>query len=58
MDDGLTAPLTGEEALAYQTRLWQLLARQAERYTMGESSSLRRETAQALLETVGLSLEA
>ena len=58
MDDGLTAPLTGEEALAYQTRLWQLLARQAERYTMGESSSLRRETAQALLESVGLSLEA
>ena len=58
MDDGLTAPLTGEEALANQTLLWQLLARQAERYTMGESSSLRRETAQALLESVGLSLEA
>lgn len=58
MDSGLTAPLTGEEALAYQARLWQLLARQAERYTMGESTSLRRETAQALLESIGLSLEA
>lgn len=58
MDCGLTAPLTGEEALVYQARLWQLLARQAERYTMGESTSLRRETAQALLESIGLSLEA
>lgn len=58
MDCGLTAPLTEEEALVYQARLWQLLARQAERYTMGESTSLRRETAQALLESIGLSLEA
>ena len=58
MDRGLTAPLTGEEALAYQTRLWQLLSRQAEKYTMGESTSLRRETAQALLESIVLSLEA
>ena len=58
MDCGLTAFLTEEEALAYQTRLWQLLARQAERYTMGKSTSLRRETAQALLTSICLSLEA
>ncbi len=58
MDRGLTGPLTGEEALACQARLWQLLARQAERYTMGESTSVCQETAQALLISIRLSLEA
>ena len=58
MDRGLTAPLTGEEALACQARLWQLLVRQAERYTMGESTSVCQETAQALLTSLRLSLEA
>ena len=45
MDRGLTAPLTGEEALACQARLWQLLGRRAERYTMGESTSVCQATA-------------
>lgn len=59
MDDGrLSAPLTAEEAMACQARLWELLAWQAERYTMGESTSLRRDTAQALLDSIRLSLEA
>ena len=58
MDRGLTAPLTGEEALACQARLWQLLARQAERYTMGESTSVCQETAQALMTSLRISLEA
>lgn len=58
MDNGLTMSLTGEEALACQARLWQLLARQAERYTMGESTSVCQETVQVLLTSLRLSLEA
>lgn len=58
MESGkMTAPLTAAEALEYQTRLWRLLAWQTERYTMGESTSVRKETAQALLASVRLSLE-
>ena len=54
---GLTAALTAEETLEYGARLWQLLAWQTERYTMGESTSVRKETAQALLASIRLSLE-
>ena len=43
-------PLTGEEAAILQSRLWDLLAWQVARYTMGESTSVPRETAQELLE--------
>ena len=43
-------PLTGEEASILQGRLWELLAWQVERYTMGESTSAPQETAGELLE--------
>jgi hypothetical protein len=35
-----------------QSRLWSLIARQTEAYTMGDSSSVRIETAQELLESI------
>ncbi len=43
-------PLSGEEAALLQRRLWELLAWQVERYTMGESTSVPQETARELLE--------
>ena len=50
-------PLTQDETLALQARLWRLLARQAELYTMGESTSVPVETAEALLASIRFSLE-
>ncbi len=49
--------LTAEGREAMQLRLRQLLVRQAERYTGGESTSLRVETAQALAASIRFSLE-
>lgn len=46
------APLTPGEALALQQLLWCLVAKQAERYTHKEKSSLPLETAQELLQSL------
>ena len=54
----LPAPAPAEaEYLALQERLWVLLARQTELYTMGESTSVPAETARALLASITLSLK-
>ena len=44
--------LSEEEEKTLQTKLWRLLARRTELYTMGESSSVRVETAQELLQSI------
>ena len=49
MNNQLEPPLTAEEYGLLQERLLRLLARQAERYTMQESTSVRIELAQELL---------
>lgn len=50
----LLPELLNEQA---QARLWQLLARQAQRYTMGDSSSLPEETARELLASICYTLD-
>lgn len=45
-------PLTPEEQLSFQIWMWRLLARQAARYTMGESTSVPKEIAEELLESL------
>lgn len=67
MERGLTRvpegekPYTAEEIRQIQTKLWNLLGKQTQRYTMEESSSVRVETAQELLSSllycIRLSLE-
>ncbi len=54
---GLSEPLTEGEEITIQTKLWQLLARRTELYTMGDSSSVRIETAQELLQSISFCLE-
>lgn len=54
---GLSEPLTEDEEILIQTKLWQLLARRTELYTMGDSSSVRIETAQELLQSINFCLE-
>ena len=44
------------ELLAAQIKLWELLGRQVKSYTMGDSSSVRVETAQELLSSVCFTL--
>ena len=44
--------MTDDAAGDIRAQLWMLLKRQTERYTMGDSSSVRAETAQALLRSV------
>lgn len=58
------APLTGilaqastEDQQLLQQRLWQLLSRQALRYTMGESTSIPTQTGQALFSALCYTLE-
>lgn len=46
-----------EDILAAQIRLWALLSRQVHSYTMGDSSSVRVETAQELLNSVCFTLD-
>ena len=53
----LAASLPEYDRLAWQARLWELLRLQTERYTMGQSTSLRTETAQAMLRSVCFSLD-
>ncbi len=45
--------MTPAEALKIQAKLWDILAKRAESYTMGGSSSVRVETAQELLKSAG-----
>lgn len=53
----LTARLPEADRQAWQVRLWKLLRLQTERYTMGQSTSLRADTAQALLRSLCFSLD-
>jgi hypothetical protein len=48
--------LSGEETLAVQVKLWRLLAKHSERYTIGDSSSIPLETAQQLLMSICFAL--
>lgn len=48
----LLGALSDEDERTLQLKLWRLLSRQTEMYTMGDSSSVRIETAQALLESI------
>ena len=52
MDKALTRPFTASQAAAVETRLWGLLQRQVQHYTMAESSSVPIEVAQELLKGV------
>jgi len=54
---GHSEPLTEDDELLIQSKLWQLLARRTELYTMGDSSSVRIETAQELLQSINFCLE-
>lgn len=49
--------LTEEDEINIQAKLWQLLARRTELYTMGEHSSVRIETAQELLQSISFCLD-
>ena len=53
---GQAGALTQEEAAAIQAKLWRLLQRRTVLYTMGESSSVRVETAQELLASISFLL--
>ena len=50
-------PLTEEETRRFLEKLWQLLAYQTERYTMGDSTSAPTETAQELLASICYTLQ-
>ena len=50
-------PLTEEETKRFLEKLWQLLAKQTERYTMGDSTSIPTETAQELLASICYTLQ-
>lgn len=52
LNGGLSETLSEEEEQGVQAKLFALLARRTELYTMGESSSVRIETAQELLQSV------
>lgn len=54
----IAPPLTPAERSLVQEKLLQLLARQVERYTMGESTSIRVEQAQELLDSICCCLSA
>jgi len=49
--------LTEDDEIKIQSKLWQLLARRTELYTMGDSSSVRVETAQELLQSINFCLD-
>ena len=53
----LTVCLSEHDRLAWQAKLWELLRLQTERYTSGQSTSVRTDTAQALLRSICFSLE-
>ena len=56
-NNGLTRAFTASEAAAVETRLWGLLQRQVQHYTMAESSSVPVEVAQELLKGVNALLQ-
>ena len=49
INGGLSESLTEEDEVSIQAKLWLLLKRRTELYTMGDSSSVRIETARSLL---------
>ena len=53
----LTVCLSEHDRLAWQVKLLELLRLQTERYTMGQSTSVRTDTAQMLLRSIGFSLD-
>ena len=53
----LSRPLRAEEELQVQVRLMQMLQKKAALYTSGRGTSLREDTAKALLATIRFSLE-
>ena len=53
----LTVCLSEPDRLAWQAKLWELLRLQTERYTMGQSTSVRADTAQMLLRSICFSLD-
>ena len=56
INGGLSETLTKEDEERVQAKLWQLLKRRTELYTMGDSSSIRVETAQELLRSIDFCL--
>lgn len=52
--DGMLSP---EDIAAIQSNLWRLLTERTQRYTMGESSSVRMETAESLFQSILFSLQ-
>lgn len=52
-----TSPFTEAETDQFFLNLWHLLAKQAERYTMGDSTSVPVETAQELLASICFTLQ-
>ena len=53
----LTVSLSEHDRQAWQMKLWELLRLQTERYTSGQSTSVRTDTAQTLLRSICFSLE-
>ena len=53
----LTVCLSENDRLAWQAKLWELLRLQTERYTSGQSTSVRADTAQMLLRSLCFSLD-
>ena len=53
----LAVSLSESDRLAWQAKLWELLRLQTERYTMGQSTSVRTDTAQMLLRSLCFSLD-
>ena len=53
----LTVCLSEHDRLAWQAKLWELLRLQTERYTSGQSTSVRADTAQMLLRSLCFSLD-
>ena len=53
----LTVNLSEHDRQAWQMKLWELLRLQTERYTSGQSTSVRTDTAQTLLRSICFSLE-
>lgn len=60
-DADLNGALTAEDSMVIQNKLWELLGRRVENFTMGDSGSVRVETARELLTsicyTIGLNFE-
>ena len=53
----LTVSLSEHDRQLWQMKLWELLRLQTERYTSGQSTSVRTDTAQMLLRSICFSLE-